>query len=264
MVTFQLPGGEIKSDAYSAFVISAEGLWFLVTAGHVPRRIRELTEKGCEYKGAALVDNFGTGAKYFAPITFDLRTTQPSIQEDDVKGTDLAVYALGELYCRQLAANGIVPLAEGQWNNPSADFDGCFVIGLPSQFIKQVGTDDRPGEIDTTVVWIPLRPCSEPAEMKKGGERFYAKLPDDIFRSDGVELKDVDGMSGGPIFIVKKLPDGSQKYCVLALQTSWRRDLRVIAGNYIKPVGEGIAAAVREVVAEQATRAGNATVPPLT
>ena len=99
----------------TAFVLSAENMWFLVTAGHVAQDINfYLTNPDYYYVEAFLCDIGGPNAKNQIPIPFDL-TPETFIIFGDEKTCDYAVIHLESYYINFLKTNGVEPLDEQVW-----------------------------------------------------------------------------------------------------------------------------------------------------
>jgi hypothetical protein len=61
-------------------------------------------------------------------------------------------------------------------------------------------------------------------------------------------IKDIDGMSGGPVFALKKV-DGVWKYKVIGVQSGWYPSARIIAACPISSFGVALEEAVESAKA---------------
>ena len=108
---------ENKAAVYvaTAFVLSAQDEWFLVTAGHVALDIKSHLEnpKYCLEK-VFLYDYGGFGAVHYEPIPFEL-TSDNLIVFGDETTLDYSVIHLRPHYKNLLIANSIEPLNEEGW-----------------------------------------------------------------------------------------------------------------------------------------------------
>ena len=90
----------------------------------------------------------------------------------------------------------------------------------------------------------PLIPADAPALAdEKVQNQFYARLV------DGSEqfVKDVDGMSGGPIFTFKNI-NGTWKYSVIGVQSAWYQTSRILAACPFLSFGLALEETVREAL----------------
>ena len=82
---------------------------------------------------------------------------------------------------------------------------------------------DQETIITGRIVVMPLEETEEPADAgRKAENQFYARL------KDLGNVKDIDGMSGGPVFALKKV-DEEWQYKVIGVQSGWYQNARVIA-----------------------------------
>ncbi len=90
---------------------------------------------------------------------------------------------------------------------------------------------------------IPLEEAEEPEGAgRKAENQFYARL------KDMGNVKDIDGMSGGPVFALKKV-DTEWKYTVIGVQSGWYPSAQIIAACPISSFGVAIAEAVESAKA---------------
>jgi hypothetical protein len=85
--------------AFSAFIMSIRGLWFLVTAGHIVKDIKARQEHGRIFKYARIVDGWGIGATDKLKIPFpDIGQVQQGCIVDETIGYDYAWFHLRDYY----------------------------------------------------------------------------------------------------------------------------------------------------------------------
>jgi len=78
------------------------------------------------------------------------------------------------------------------------------------------------------IVSVGLNKTERPENIEeKTFQRLYAKIDFDTIQ-DGVELGNIDGMSGGPIFGVKVLDDRFD-YKLIGIQSGWNQNDTIIA-----------------------------------
>src|SRR5262249_14725925 len=117
----------------TAFVIEVEGLWMLVTAGHVFKELEEPLRQGTiRIETASLADYFGPNAKVMRPIAYDYEADRPFFVDDDAFGLDLGIIILRHYYREHLISNGIVPIARENWfRQHEVQFDRFGLLGFP-------------------------------------------------------------------------------------------------------------------------------------
>jgi hypothetical protein len=230
--------GTARKDAFTTFVLEVGDRWFLVTAGHVLKRIEAMVRApDVASADVVLFDYWSEDAKCRFPVPFDLGSATKSAVDED--GLDVGVIELGLLYRRQLESNGVIALDQRAWRNPPQDVDGFFLIGLPSTFIRPIE-----GGLEISPTLVSLRATEAPEGTTVGVPRFYGQLAPTLRREDGEILVEMDGFSGGPILGFKQTERGLVYY-VIAIQSTWRRDVRVVAAVLVSAVGSAIELAIR-------------------
>lgn len=223
---------------FSGFVVDVSREWFYVTAGHILRDIRAALASGSSFDVWRLDDqtagNRFNGAA--VPYCFDLETWL--VLEDESTGLDYAAVHLDDFYRRQLEAGGTTPIGRNAWSDHVTEHDHWLLVGIPSETVEYDGETI----INARVVWSPLVPTDEPALAgDRASSQFYAAPIDG---SDKF-FRDPDGMSGGPVFTLKKV-GGNWEYAVIGVQSAWYETSRIFAVCPFSSFG----LALEEVVAE--------------
>lgn len=233
-----------RAFAISAFVISVRGVWFLVTAGHILHDLSQRLNAGRRIIKSRLMDGLAPGP-HLPPVVFAL-SHEPEWYVDTDDRQDYGLIPLRPLYATQLAAGGVIPLAEPAWTDIPEQADLYFLLGFPKQAKRiDVSVCGHSGNV-ALEIGTPLLPVQRiqepPAALRSTTPRLYARVPIGTGTVNGREitLTDLDGMSGGPVFAVKQQPDGRWRLWVVAVQSSWVRESRVLAACYIRPLIDGI------------------------
>jgi hypothetical protein len=242
------PGGVQAADAYSCFVLEIGGDCFLVTAGHTLKALYAELPKRTGVK-ASLFDGWRRTASQ-QPIPFDLLGAARLVEDDD--GLDLGVIRLPPLLVRNLRANDIKPFDEKGWRAPPprSEMVRYAVIGLADQFIQRETTKSGAVRVSVNPTFVYLEGVDAPEDMKRSFPCFYGKLADDLYNQNaGVSLNDMAGFSGGPIIGFSRHPHGGGKlrYHLVAVQSAWRRDRRVVVGPLMSVVAAGLESAITSV-----------------
>jgi hypothetical protein len=226
-VAWDAPDGTREGDACTCFVVEIWDEWFLVTAGHVLKDLYSVIPKR-QHVECSLFDAWHEGASRF-PVPFSLLDAKYFALDED--GLDLGLVHLDPLYRSALQANGIKAFDERAWRNPPRDMLRHALIGLPDQFIEQHTTSSGSVAVLVSPTLVYLEAVDPPPEMATPFPRFYGKLPDRLYNPHtGASLEEMTGFSGGPILGFKLNSDGQVKYYLVAVQSRWRRKLRVVAG----------------------------------
>ncbi len=243
-----LPGEqEEKIFVFSGFLIEVRDVWFYVTAGHILRDIRKALDQGATFDVWRLGDQTAGNRFNNSAVPFGFDINRWGVIENDEIGLDYAAVSLEELYCRQLQAGGAVPITKVAWGDHITEHDQWALVGVPSETVSYDGKT----VITAKVVVAPLEPVdAPPGAGSRDQNRFYGRLKDDSVPM----LKDVDGMSGGPIFALKKI-DGTWKYLAIGVQSAWYEKSRIIAACPLSSFAIGLEEIVSSVVAELGERA---------
>lgn len=206
---------------FSGFLADVGGMWFYVTAGHILRDIRSAIDRGAKFDVWRLGDQTAGNRFEGSGIPFAFDVERWGVIEEEEVGLDYAAVPLEGMYCLALQAGGAVPIDKIAWADHVTPHDHWALVGVPSETVSYDGKT----VITARVVVAPLEPADEPAAAgPKAQNQFYARLKDD----SASVVNDIDGMSGGPIFGLKKV-EGTWKYSVIGVQSGWYRQSRIIA-----------------------------------
>src|SRR5262249_32121260 len=127
------PVGDIQFSASSAFVIEIHGVWLLVTAGHVFKKIDNAIKSGeIQIVSSSFADYFGPDSKVHRPTAFDYADLNKFSVDDDELGLDLGIIVLRPYFRMNMEANGIKPVTRENWvQQHTVEFDRFFLIGFP-------------------------------------------------------------------------------------------------------------------------------------
>lgn len=211
---------QMKILLFSGFVIEVTGEWFYVTAGHILRDISIALQNGYNFDKWRFGDQTA-GKKYGeSSIPYLFEFEEWIILEDKESGLDYATIHIDSYYRRQLEVNGVIALQKRAWASHSIEHDYWALFGIPSESLFY----DNKTLIKARVVLAPLIPTPKPADFcKKTKNQFYAKM------IEGSEqyIRDLDGMSGAPIFSIKRENDLC-KYSVIGVQSGLLKPSNVL------------------------------------
>ena len=232
-----------KSLVFSGFMVDVYGEWFYVTAGHIVRDIRTALASGSFFDCWRLDDQTAGNRFDGKAVPYDFKPEEWLELEDGGTGLDYAAVHLREYYRWQLEVGGITAISRNAWSDHVTEYDHWALVGIPSESV------DFDGEtiIKARVVMSPLVPTDEPPLAgKRAKNQFYARP------IDGSEkfFKDADGLSGGPVFLLKKVK-GQWRYAVIGVQSGWYSSSRTLAICPFSSFGAVLEDLVREVLAIQ-------------
>ena len=217
----QRPPGETEEKilVFSGFLVEAGSVWFYVTAGHILRDIQASIKAGGEFDVWRLDDQAAGGQFKGVAIPYAFDIGSWLVIEDEEIGLDFGAVELDGIYRMQLEAGGANPIGKVAWGDHLAEHDHWVLVGIPSETVKY----DQETIITGRTVMIPLDHADEPEHAgRKAENKFYARL-----KNVG-DVKEIDGMSGGPVFALKKI-EGEWMYSVIGVQSGWYRTTRTIA-----------------------------------
>jgi hypothetical protein len=241
-VYFTFEKGETTHSGYmSAFLISMDDKWFLITAGHCMEEIENNIKKGYEIKRCRLIDSGGLVAHHINPIPFDYLSA-PKIHVD-VAGFDYGAIYINDYYKSLLVKNNVKPLSEHVWEKQPDDPDFYLLLGIPRELTE---VNDEYFSIGTTLHHIKAldQRLSDFPDTK--APMFYGEIQLDN------TLTNIKGMSGGPIFSFKKNEKGELKYWLHAVQSHWLPNKKYIAACLTSP----FLMSLKEVITKIASEVG--------
>jgi hypothetical protein len=233
---------DIRALLVSTFVVSVRNVWFLVTAGHIFQQIGERLQSGRRIFKSRLLDGLTSTMK--DPIPFDLDLS--SVWYIDRDGYDYGLIPLHSFFARPLIHGGIRPLTEKHWTDTHDPVDEYYLLGFPSQGQIITVTSNVDGgkiHVDYGSPLLPIqRVIIPPDKLKTPNDRFYAKVPITTGKPGHEETKltDISGMSGGPIFAVNRVGQNKLSHWIIAVQSSWLPESRILAACFIRPLIDGI------------------------
>lgn len=224
----QIPGEPAQDCFASCFVINVDGLWVLITAGHVINEIKGNIAKGIRHSAFHLHDvAAGHNFQCSVPINFD--PEEWIVFEDERIGADYAAWPLHFLFVRNLEKGGIEPLTENAWGEPPFDqFSPWLMAGVPAESAHA----GRTGATRIHLTALVLDPTERPAEAKVVDGRTFAKIR--AAPKDRAKVNDITGMSGGPVYGVRTKAN-TFSYWVIGVQSSWFSGPRVVSFCGVAP-----------------------------
>jgi hypothetical protein len=213
-------GQSSHSALITAFVMSVNDEWLLVTAGHCLRDIETLVrQQGYKISTCNLIDSNGLGATHSDPIPFAYEWAHPAYICDD-EGYDYGIVPLSRLYRGLLHRNNVRPLTENVWKKQPNVVDFYMLLGVPLDFVTYT-----PDSVAMGSALFPVEAIGERPEgfTPSSIPLFYGRIK----LAPGMSR--MQGLSGGPIFAFRENPKGELRYWLTALQSRGLPDSHYIA-----------------------------------
>ena len=228
-ILFTVQDGELSRQfIVTSFVLSIDDRWFLITAGHCIQEIEELKSKGVKIVSCSLIDNMGEDARFEHKIPFAYENASPEYLSDDLD-YDYGVIRLSHYYRQLLESNNIEPLTEEVWDKQPSEFHFYKLIGVPYELLE---ITPKFIHVTTTLIDVELINAELREKLKISSHQFAGKV------LLGKGIKNIEGISGGPIFGFLENPPGQLKYWLVALQSRWFSDSKIIIGCPTKLLGQ--------------------------
>lgn len=228
----------------STVAISVNNRWFLLTAGHILKDLKDRLDHGRKVVKSMLIFGFHTdGQELEAPYNIGAR---PTYFLDEGHQVDFAILPLELETVSRMKDVGIQALDESAWTELPESPDAYFLLGFPIQGTEQSITtvDDHHVNCQSRI-GIPLldiTPTESICPATIGSRRFYAEVPERSGELDGqlITLTDINGMSGGPIFVVKRESQLRLRYWLFATQSEWMNGMRILAAGPVQHILESL------------------------
>ena len=229
-------GSVVRGDeVYSGFLMILADRLYWVTAGHclkgLDKRIRrrEATVVRC-----SLMDCFGWEARHLEPIPFAYELDRGVYLDDGKLGMDFALVPLDGNTCDLLAANKVKAIGRENWiHQEKMEFDFYRMLGIPRDCAGAAPQSGGDEGIQMRTVLIAVDRL-EPSAVSNASSAdwFIGRI------NPEVTIETIEGMSGGPIYGFRRTPAGQLVYHVVALQSRWRPESRIIFGCNVRLFAE--------------------------
>ena len=219
----------------TSFVLSVSNHWFLLSAGHCFNQMKkELINAGWIIKKCYLIDFLGINANFNDPIpfTFDIEKAFffPEINDKDF-AFDYGIYPLSIYFQKLLISNNIKPLNEEVWKKQPESFEFFLLLGIPAELVRYEVNDIQ---LFASMFFVDVLPEKPNGFKDVSLPQIYGKI------TLNSEIKSIKGMSGGPVFGLKKNDIGEFRYWLVSLLSRWLPESHLIATCPTKLIGEAI------------------------
>ena len=202
-----------------------------MTAGHVFTKYREAQAEGIVALEHRLHDFWGDPDNYSQAIVFDFfdEAEDRIVEFNEDAGLDFALIPMPHLVVRALSET-ITPFRRIDWCQESLDVcDRYFMIGLPGEKASDdIFTSDNEAFARIGLALVVLR-----VDRVSEAEAKETKYPQFVGKLAGDAVKNIKGMSGGPIIGMRYDDNGNLRYYPVALQSRWIAPRRITIGCLI-------------------------------
>jgi len=215
----------------SAFVLKIAGRWLLFTAGHLIQGLKHRMSQGTLYDGWEINDAAAGGG--YPPIPFAPEFERWTAIDDRDVGVDLAFVPLHPIYARQLHAAGITPPDSVWWLNETPhECSPWLIFGTPEETIQQLPS----GKVLFCPTMLPVEPLKEiptnvlAADAVLGKNLIFARVVDLPMKGTVKAVRNLDGMSGGPVIGVREPGDPDAEHSklhIVGIQSGWLPNSRI-------------------------------------
>ncbi|HVA46698.1 MAG TPA: hypothetical protein VNH11_10075 [Pirellulales bacterium] len=220
--------GSIKAEGFawsSGFLIRIHAQNFWVTAGHCIRDFERdcLNKPNVTAYGKGFMDCFGSNASFkeVLPCPYDAGDAIMVYRKNP--HLDFALLPLSDLICSGLARNGIRVVTREMWlDRPERRYFEYKVIGFPKHGAEKM-TQKPSWGLRPAAIGVHRISAADVPGCPHDDSWFIGRV-----RSGADEFKSVEGMSGGPVFAFYKDQNGGTRYDIIAVQSSWFQDSRVV------------------------------------
>jgi hypothetical protein len=229
------------TSLYSGFLMALHGHVFWVTAGHcLKEELDDRIDKGAlRVTGGGFMDCFGHEATYHHMVPFTYEAHCAFYINEPENGLDFALLMIDDLQARAFAANGLVAISRKNWVHQSQlKFDFYRMLGIPADRVFPGKTADAV-QVQQAMVAVERLSAHNigtppPGDDIPSSTWFVGRI------DPGAEIKDIKGMSGGPIYGFRRDSSGKPLYHVVALQSRWWVKSRTIFGCSIPYFAEAV------------------------
>jgi hypothetical protein len=225
----------------SGFLIELYGRVFWGTAGHCLKDEldKRIDEGQIRVVGGGFMDYFGHEATHFHMVPFTYEAHCAWYVEEPEVGMDFALLLLNELDVAAFLKNKLIPVTRDNWvHQANLTFDFYRMLGIPKD---EVNPGKGHGDVLVRQAMVAINRVSSD---EAGDPPPDAEVPSDAWFVGRIDseapIKNIKGMSGGPIYGFRKDAAGNLLYHVVALQSRWWDQSRTIFGCSVPAFAEAV------------------------
>jgi hypothetical protein len=235
----------------SCFFVVVNQHLLMCTAAHVIDEILEVMKSGVVLDHWHINDVFTkpSGALVYP---FDVMERERLYLREDTLGLDYCLIYVDWLTTENVQHSGVRAIT-AERTADAAEADKLVLTGFASDYTKKNGASISQRHYVLGVTEIERPQNWNPDQNQRS---IFGLL--DTAESEELNVLDIGGMSGGPIFGLIKQEDGSSLIRLVAIQSGWSQERRIITACPIGP----FLAAVERLIAESNADDAAAETPP--
>ena len=144
---------------------------------------------------------------------------------------DYGLYPLSNYFKKLLLTNNVKPLNEEVWKKQPVNFEKFLLLGIPAEFVEYDENDIR---LFPILLFVDVLSDKPDGFSNVSFPQIYGK----ITLND--EIISIKGMSGGPIFGLRKNDNNELRYWFVGLLSRWLPESHFIAACPTKFIGQAI------------------------
>jgi hypothetical protein len=227
---------------FSGWLLELHGQCYWVTAGHcLKEQLDDHIKKGhIRVTGGGFIDYLGYKAQHFFSLPFTYEIGCGVYILDFPMGLDFALVPVDDLKRRGFQVNNNIPVTRDNWvHQARLSFDFYRMLGIPEDRVLPTRRHDGTNGVTVqptmmAIDRIDYDEAKSEVDLLKSNEWFIGRI------HPSITTQTVKGMSGGPIFGFRKQPDGRLLYHVVALQSWWDEDKRIVFGCSVPFFAEAV------------------------
>jgi len=221
-------GKSVKKGVFcfSGFIVDLNGDWYWTTAGHCLKEFDKSLKNGdLTASSISFLDYFGMDSSDDHPIPYPYEPGCATFLDSPEDGLDYGLIKIPPLTQLAFEKNKIRPVCEANWASISElTFTAYKMLGIPSHLVDEIPIGDDIRALFPNALLHVHRISPADVPTISNDEWFVGKLADES------TISNIEGMSGGPIMGFRQIGTGQWVYHVIAIQSRWLPNSRIVLG----------------------------------
>lgn len=231
----------------SCFFVVINGHLVMCTAAHVIDEIQTVLDAGVVLSHWHINDVF-TKSSSEVVYPFSVMEQERFYLREDTLGLDYCLIHIDWLTAENVRHSGVRAIT-GERIADASEVDKLLLTGFVSEFTQKNGSS-----ISQRHYVLGATQVERPDNWAPDQNKFSLFGLLDTLEFDRLNLVNIGGMSGGPVFGLIAQADGSSKIRLVAIQSGWSKTSRVITAC---PIGPFLTAVERLISNENQSKENN-------
>ena len=208
---------------FSGFIVDFLGRWYWAGAGHCLQKLDRGVDQGkLRIISGNYIDYLGFEAEHFHPYPYVYTPGDGLYLYRPTLGIDFALIPLDGLMQASFQANRVMPVGRENWiHQHRLDFSFYRMLGIPECRIVTEAPSEKAGGVGIGLAMLAIEELSEAPDDDHPG-MFVGRIHPEA------SIETIEGMSGGPIYGFRFDEQGGLRYHVVAVQSSWLPQQRIV------------------------------------